>query len=53
MVLKLGHFQEKIRNTSKVLKCEAEEGWRRSVGLIVWEMRYYIESRRRGISYKQ
>jgi len=41
-----------IRNTWKVLKCGAGEGWRRSVGPIMWEMKkYYCESRSRGISY--
>jgi len=35
MVLKLGHFREQIRNTWKVLKCGAGEGWRRSVGPIM------------------
>jgi hypothetical protein len=29
MVLKLGHFKKDIRNTSKVWKCGAGEGWRR------------------------
>jgi hypothetical protein len=34
------------------LRCGAREEWRRSVGPIVWAMKkYYIESRRRGISY--
>jgi len=37
MVLKLRHFGEKIRNTSKVLECDAGEGWRRSIAPIVWE----------------
>jgi len=32
--LKLGHFGQQIRNTWKVLKCGAGEGWRRSVGPI-------------------
>jgi hypothetical protein len=32
MVLKLGRFGQQIRNTRKVLKCGAGEGWRRSVG---------------------
>jgi hypothetical protein len=31
MVLKLGHFKKQIRNTQKVLKCGAGEGWRSSV----------------------
>ena len=35
MVLKLGRFEQQIRNTWKVLKCGAGEGWRRSVGLIM------------------
>ena len=52
MVLKLGHFGESIRNTWKFLKCSAGEGWRRSVRPIVWEMKYYIESRRTWISNK-
>ena len=34
MVLKLGHFGQQIRNTWKVLKCGAGEGWGRSVGPI-------------------
>ena len=35
MVLKLGHFGQPIRNTWKVLKCGAGEGWKRSVGPIM------------------
>ena len=36
----------------KVLKCGAGEGWRRSVGPIMWEMkRCYLESMSRWISY--
>ena len=54
MVLKIGHFGKCIRNTWKVLKCGAGEGWRRSVGPIVFEMKqYYIESRRTGIPHIQ
>jgi hypothetical protein len=34
------------------LKCGAGEGWR-SAGQIVWEMKYYKESKRSGMSYKQ
>jgi hypothetical protein len=46
MVLKLGHFVKCIRNSWKVVKCGAGQGWRRSVGQIVLEMKqYYIESR--------
>jgi len=43
------------RNTFQVLKCcGGEEGWRSSVGPIVWEMsKYCIESRRTGISCLQ
>jgi hypothetical protein len=34
------------------LKCDAGEGWKRSVGPIVRETKkYYLESRSRGISY--
>jgi len=34
------------------MKCGAGEGWRRSVGSIVWEMKKcYRESRGTGISY--
>jgi hypothetical protein len=33
------------------VKYGAGEGWRRSVGLIMWKMKkYYTELRRRGIS---
>jgi hypothetical protein len=36
----------------EVLKCGTGEGWKRSVGLIMREMKkYYLESRSRGISY--
>jgi hypothetical protein len=50
----LGHFWKRIRDSWRVLKCGAGEGWRGSVGPIVWEMKmYYIESRKRGISYIQ
>jgi len=35
IVLKLGLFGQQIRNTWKVLKCGAGEGWRRSVGPIM------------------
>ena len=54
MVLKLGYFRTEIRNTSKVFKCSAGEGWRRSVGLIEWKIRKsYIQSRRKGASLTQ
>jgi hypothetical protein len=48
MVLKLGCFGQKIRNTWEVLKCGARVGWKRSVGLIMWELKYCLESRNRG-----
>jgi len=52
MVLKLGRFGQQIRNTWKVLKCGAGEGWRRSVGPIMREMKKcYLELMSRGISY--
>jgi hypothetical protein len=39
-------------NSWKVLKCGAGERWKRSVGLIMCEMKMYcLESRSRGISY--
>jgi hypothetical protein len=38
MALKLGHFSKQIRNTWKVLKCGAGEGWKKSVGLKISEM---------------
>jgi len=43
MLLKLEHFGKQIRNTLKVFKCGAGEGWGRSVGPIVWKMKSYIE----------
>jgi hypothetical protein len=52
-VLKLGHFEKEIRNTWKVLKCGAGEGWRRSVGPIKWKMKYYRESMMTAITYRQ
>jgi hypothetical protein len=33
-------------------KCSAGEGWR-SVAMIMWRMKYFIELRRTGISYVQ
>jgi hypothetical protein len=35
MAVKLGHFGKETRNTWKVLKSWAGEGWRRAVGSIV------------------
>jgi hypothetical protein len=34
MVMELGHFGQKIRNTLRVLKCDAGKGWRKPVGLM-------------------
>jgi len=51
--LKLGHFGKQIRNTGKVLKSGSGEGWRRSLGLILWEMKRWHKHLREGISYKQ
>ena len=39
-----------LLNTWKLLKSLAEEGWRRSVGPITWEIKYNVVSRRREIS---
>ena len=50
MVLKLGHFEIKIINTWKGLKCATGEEWRRSVRT---DHVRYIESRKRGICYVQ
>jgi mRNA-degrading endonuclease HigB of HigAB toxin-antitoxin module len=44
VVLKLGRFGQQIRNTRKVFKCGAGEGWR-SVGPIMFEIKKcYLES---------
>jgi hypothetical protein len=52
MVLKLGRFGQWIRAILKVLKCGAGEGWKRSFGLIMREIKmYYLESRNREIFY--
>jgi hypothetical protein len=48
MVLKLGHCGKYIRNTWRVLKCGAGEGWR-SVGPIVQKMKYYTVKEERNI----
>jgi hypothetical protein len=42
--IKLGHFGKYIRNNWKVVNCGAGEGWRRSVGPILWEMKKYYKS---------
>jgi hypothetical protein len=41
VVLEFGHFGEQIRNAWEVLKYGAGEERRRSVGLIVCELRKY------------
>jgi hypothetical protein len=52
MVLKIGRFGQQIRNTCKVLKCGVGEGWRKSAGPIMFEMKkYYLDSRNKGTSY--
>ena len=49
-MLKLGRFGQWIRNTWKVFKYGAGGGWKRSVELIMSEMKMYcLESRSRGI----
>jgi hypothetical protein len=54
MVLSVGHIRKEIRNTGKVLKCGAGEGWKRSVRMILCKMKtFYVESRWKGISYIQ
>jgi hypothetical protein len=52
-MLNVGHFGKLIRNSSGILKCGAGKGGRRSVELILCAMtKYYIETRKRGITYK-
>jgi hypothetical protein len=54
MVLKFGHFINYIRHTLKVLKCNAGEEWRLSIGPIIKSMKkYYTRQRRKGTSYIQ
>ena len=53
MVLKFDHFKEWLRNILKRMKCGSAERWKRSVGPIVWEMKCYRESGRKGVSYMQ
>jgi uncharacterized lipoprotein NlpE involved in copper resistance len=46
--------EKQIRNIWKVLKCGSREGWRRSVGSIVGEMKkYYTVPRKIRILYTQ
>ena len=48
MVLKYCHFAKKVRNTLTILKCDAGEGWGRSVGPIMWknEVFYRVKEER-------
>jgi hypothetical protein len=49
MMLKIEYFGTDITKSWKILKCVAGEGRKRSVGLIMWEMkRCCVESRRKG-----
>jgi len=40
-MLNLRHIRKQIRSGLKVLKCGAGEGWRRSIGPIFIERKYY------------
>jgi hypothetical protein len=52
-VLNVGYFGKQNRNSSDILKCGAGEGGRRSVEVILCATtKYYIETRKRGITYK-
>jgi len=54
MVLKIGLFGKYIRNTWKVLKCGAGEGWKRSVGPVLRKLKKYCtQSRKKGMPYIQ
>ena len=44
IVLKLGHFCKWMTNTWKILECGVGEGWRKSVGPIVCELKYVLDS---------
>jgi hypothetical protein len=51
LMLKFEHFGKYIRNTWKAFECGAGEGWRRSIGAIVFRVKqYYVESRKRTIN---
>jgi hypothetical protein len=53
MVLNFGTVRKLDSNTYKVLECVAGEVWRRTFGPILSQiMKRYIESRRKGASYK-
>jgi len=54
VVLKTEYYAKFVGNTWKILKCGAGEGWRRSFGPIVREMKKcYMELKREGMSYIQ
>jgi hypothetical protein len=50
MVLKLGHFRKQVTNTWKILMYDAGEGSNRSVRPIIYNMKYYKQSKRKGTS---
>jgi hypothetical protein len=54
LVLKIRHFGKYFGITWRILRVAAEEGWRRSAGPIVWEMKKnYIQPKKREIFYTQ
>jgi hypothetical protein len=53
VVLKFKCFRKYFSLTWNGLQCGAGEGWRRSFGPIIGELKKCVESRRKGISYKQ
>jgi hypothetical protein len=48
-----GHFGTQATNIWKIFKCGAGEGRRKSVGPIVWEIKYYISQKEMNILHKQ
>jgi hypothetical protein len=50
VALKLGQFGKQIKDTRRVLKCDAGEGCK-SAGPIVLGKKFHTESRRTGIEY--
>jgi len=52
MVPEIGNFVKQIRNTWKVFEYGAGEE-EISISPIVWGRKYYKESRKKGVSYKQ
>jgi hypothetical protein len=51
LVLKLGHFGKRIRNSWEVLKCGIADGWRRRFGPIARKMMYCTAWGEKGISF--